>query len=58
MSVLYVGVYVIWRTFSFEGWALNAICVQYTFIPVGSLIPKEPMETEEALVRIVHLEPE
>lgn len=31
---------------------------QYTFILAGCLIPKEAMETEEALVRIVHLEPE
>ena len=30
---------------------------QYTFILAGCLIPKEAMETEEALVRIVHLEP-
>ena len=32
--------------------------VQCTLIPVGCLIPKEAMETEEAIVRIVHLEPE
>ena len=32
--------------------------VQCTLIPVGCLIPKEATVTGEALVRIVHLEPE
>ena len=32
--------------------------VLYAITPVGSLIPKEAMETEEVVVRIVHFEPE
>ena len=32
--------------------------VLYAITPNSSLIPKEAMETEEVVVRIVHFEPE